>query len=61
MENKKISYLSNAVEVLEDEIENQDIEAFYRACITHLSQNKRLEKPQLGNFGFAGQSHCPQN
>lgn len=50
MENKKISYLSNAVEVLEDEIENQDIEAFYRACITHLSQNERLEKPQLGNF-----------
>jgi len=50
MENKKISYLSNAVEVLEDEIKNPDVEAFYRACITHLSQNERLEKPQLRNF-----------
>lgn len=50
MENKKISYLSNAVEFLEDEINNQDVEAFYRACITHLSKNERLEKPQLRNF-----------
>lgn len=50
MENKKISYLSNAVEVLEDEIKNPDVEAFYRACITHLSQNERLEKPQLKNI-----------
>ncbi|WP_077285932.1 hypothetical protein [Cognaticolwellia aestuarii] len=50
MENKKISYLSNAVEFLEDEINNQDVEAFYRACITQLSKNERLEKPQLRNF-----------
>jgi len=50
MENKKISYLSNAVELLEDEIKNPDIEIFLRACITHLNENERLEKPQLRNF-----------
>ena len=50
MENKKISYLSNAVEFLEDKIKSPDGEMFLRACINHLRENERLEKPTLRDF-----------
>ncbi|MGV2871473.1 hypothetical protein [Colwellia sp. E150_009] len=50
MENKKISYLSNAVEFLEDKIKSPDGEIFLRACINHLRKNERLEKPTLRDF-----------
>jgi hypothetical protein len=47
MENKKISYFSNAIEFLAVEINNQDVEEFYQSCIEALATQERLEKPAL--------------
>lgn len=47
MENKKISYFSNAIEFLAAEINNQDVEEFYQSCIEVLATQERLEKPAL--------------
>ncbi len=47
MENKKVSYFTNAIEFLAIEINNQDIEEFYLSCVEVLATQERLEKPAL--------------
>ena len=39
MSNKGISYLSGAINYLEDFLKDQELITFYRACLTQLQKN----------------------
>jgi hypothetical protein len=47
MSNKGISYLSGAVNYLEDFLKDQELITFYRACLTQLQSNNKLIKANL--------------
>jgi len=60
MKDKQISFLSDALDFLDDVMRSEEQKVFYRACLSHLSDNEQLLRTKLSDVANTSNPKDPK-